>query len=112
MYFVYSFFFVTICFFFTFATKKMRKIKLLVAIFMIMVMGINVSIAQNTKEQVILQVCSSDNPYSTRPIGRSMQAASYLYLEGHKLLFDESVQPFTLYLYSGNILVYNQRGTR
>lgn len=90
----------------------MRKIKLLVAIFMIMVMGINVSIAQNTKEQVILQVCSSDNPYSTRPIGRSMQAASYLYLEGHKLLFDESVQPFTLYLYSGNILVYNQRGTR
>lgn len=75
---------------------------------MILAMGTKANTAQDSKEQVILQVCSSVNPHKTKPTGRCMQVIPLLYMEGNKLSFDETGQPFTLYLYSGNTLVYYQ----
>lgn len=76
---------------------------------MILVMGTKVSMAQNTNEQVVLQVCNSDDPFhQNRHHGREMQRHLQVYLEGNKLSFDETGQPFTLYLYSGNAPVYYQ----
>lgn len=87
----------------------MRTFQRLIAIFMILAMGTKASVAQNVNGQVILQVCGSGDPYHHgKHLGREMQRHLQVYLEGNKLSFDETGQPFTLYLYSGNAPVYYQ----
>lgn len=77
--------------------------------FLMIVLGINVCMVHAANEQIILQVCGPENPYSNgNRHGREMQRHLQVYLEGNKLSVDESVEPFTLYLYSGNSPVYYQ----
>lgn len=85
------------------------KDKVLKTKFLMMVLGINICIAHAANEQIVLQVCGPESPYShTNQHGREMQRHLQVYLEGNKLSFDEMGQPFTLYLYSGNTPVYYQ----
>ena len=63
---------------------------------MILAMGTKASVAQNVNGQVILQVCGSGDPYHHgKHLGREMQRHLQVYLEGNKLSFDETGQPFT-----------------
>lgn len=113
MYFVYSFYLAVFYIFINFATTKHKpkkmKNKVLKTMFLMMMLGINVCMAHTTNEQIVLQVCGSDDPFHHgKHHGREMQRHLQVYLEGNKLSFDETGQSFTLYLYSGNAPVYYQ----